>query len=61
MTDPWVTIRCPACSRTWEADPTELPAPDEDFQCTSCDSRDSTGAFMETERGLSILKTFHEE
>lgn len=59
MVEPWIHLHCPACDKQWETNPTDLPAPDRDFLCPDCETRDVIAAFMESDRGLEILRRFH--
>lgn len=60
MPEAWVQLRCPACGESWEANPSDLPAPGEEFACDHCDARRPTAEFMRTQRDLEILEEFHE-
>lgn len=60
MVEAWIELQCPACQRSWEASPTDLPAPDERFTCASCGEVRTTAQFMKDQRDLEILKQFAE-
>lgn len=60
MQEAWIDLACPNCDKQWEANPTELPAPDADFECPDCGTSRSTAEFAQTQRGLEILESFHE-
>ena len=60
MNEAWIQLRCPSCQEDWEANPTDLPAPDRSFECPYCGESGTMRAFMKTERGLEILGEFHE-
>lgn len=61
MVEAWIQLQCPDCGENWERNPTDLPAPDEEFACTHCGERRPTAEFMRNTRDLEILSTFHEE
>jgi rRNA maturation endonuclease Nob1 len=58
MVEAWIQLRCPSCERIWEASPTDLPAPDDGFECASCGETRTTAQFMKDQRDLEILKQF---
>jgi rRNA maturation endonuclease Nob1 len=58
MVEAWIQLRCPACERTWESSPTDLPPPGEAFECASCGETRSVAQFMKDQRDLEILKQF---
>lgn len=60
MVEAWIQLRCPTCEQRWESSPTDLPAPDADFECPSCGETRSTSLFMKDQRDLEILKQFVE-
>ncbi|MFB6310985.1 MAG: hypothetical protein ABEH64_07360 [Salinirussus sp.] len=60
MNEAWIELQCPACGEDWEANPAELPAPDERFRCNHCGEERPTGEFALTTRGFEILEEFHE-
>lgn len=59
MPEAWIELECPACGVDWEANPADLPAPGEDFECRSCGAERPTSEFAKTTRGLEILAEFH--
>ena len=60
MADAWITLQCPECRESWEADPTDLPAPADKLRCDNCAVRRPTSEFTETSRDLEILAEFQE-
>lgn len=60
MRNAWVQLECPNCEETWEANPSDLPAPRERSTCNHCDATFRTAEFMKTGRDLEILEGFHE-
>jgi tRNA(Ile2) C34 agmatinyltransferase TiaS len=60
MRPTWVNLQCPACGRTWEAEPADLPPPEEDFTCDNCGTDRPTAEFMRTERNLEMLRDLQE-
>ena len=60
MPEAWIQLRCPECEEQWEANPTELPAPQREFTCNHCETARPTAEFMKTMRDLEILESFHE-
>lgn len=59
MDEAWIQLQCPNCGETWEANPSDLPAPGTDYSCRSCEATNPTREFMRTARDLEILKEFH--
>lgn len=59
MPPAWIQLRCPNCEEGWEEDPTDLPAPDTEYQCQHCWARHPTSGFMRSTRDLEILTEFH--
>ena len=60
MPEAFVRLVCPACEEHWERSPSDLPAPNEPFTCTSCDAERPMSEFMRTARDLEIREQFHE-
>lgn len=60
MSEAWIQLRCPECQKSWEANPSDLPAPGTKFDCKRCGGRRPTAEFMRTKRDLDILEQFHE-
>ncbi len=60
MHEAWIQLVCPDCAEIWEANPTDLPAPFEQFECPYCGNDRKTSEFMKTPRDLEILETFHD-
>lgn len=56
MQEAWITVQCPHCEETWEAEVDELPAPDDQFQCDNCDDYGRTSEFAKTPRDLEVLR-----
>lgn len=61
MKEAWIQLACPACGEHWQANPADLPAPDDPFTCNNCSEERPTAEFMRTTRSLEILESFHEE
>ncbi|MHB9285935.1 hypothetical protein ACKVMT_02710 [Halobacteriales archaeon Cl-PHB] len=61
MNDAWITLQCPDCQESWEANPGDLPAPGEQTRCEHCDTRRPTAELMKTNRDLDILQEFQED
>lgn len=59
MTESWIQLQCPSCSAKWSDNPTSLPAPDTEFQCSHCGERRPFSEFTRTARDLEILREFH--
>lgn len=57
MTEAYVRLACPACDKSWEATPGEIPAHDESFDCPDCGERRSTAEFARTRRDLETLRS----
>lgn len=60
MQEAWITLECPDCSETWEADPSDLPAPGKPFTCRHCGQTSSVSEFPKTQRGFEVLAAAHE-
>lgn len=60
MREAWIQLECPACTEQWERNPTDLPAPGNEFSCDHCDEQRSVAEFVKTPDGLEILREFHE-
>ena len=58
MTEAWIQLTCPDCSEHWEANPADLPAPGDPFDCPACGERRSVSEFTRTGRDLEILEQF---
>lgn len=52
----FVELVCPACEKHWEESPTELPAPNESFDCPDCGERRPLSEFARTDRDLDIVR-----
>lgn len=61
MPEAWIQLHCPACEKHWEANPADVPAPTEKFQCPHCGAQRPIREFMRAERDLDVLKEFHSE
>ncbi len=57
MREAYVRLVCPECSKSWEDNPSELPAADESFDCPECSETRRTAEFMRTDRDLENLKS----
>lgn len=53
-------LRCPVCGKDWQANPGDLPGPDEGFSCPDCEDTRTMTEFMRTARDLEIYKTLAE-
>jgi len=60
MPEAWITLECPECGEDWEANPADLPAPDDAFTCNHCGKTHPISEFAKTKRGFEILESFHE-
>lgn len=60
MQEAWLQLRCPTCTGSWEADVTDLPAPDTPFVCDGCGTERPLSEFMRTARDLEVLQAFSE-
>ena len=60
MHEAWIQLLCPDCEEVWEANPTDLQPPAEQFRCPYCDTERKTAEFMKATRDLEILETLHE-
>lgn len=58
MTEAWIQLLCPDCREHWEANPADLPAPGEPFECSACGERRSVSEFARTGRDLEIIEQF---
>jgi transposase-like protein len=58
MQEAWLQLQCPACSATWEAQVSDLSAPDTQFICDDCGNERSLSEFMRTARDLEVLQEF---
>ncbi|MFC7046811.1 hypothetical protein ACFQH6_16640 [Halobacteriaceae archaeon GCM10025711] len=59
MQEAWIDLQCPSCTESWEANPSELPAPDHEFACDHCGERRNLAEFMQSTRDLEVLQQFH--
>ncbi|MFW6448853.1 MAG: hypothetical protein ACOC0X_04855 [Halobacteriota archaeon] len=60
MREAYVQLRCPVCGKDWQANPGDLPGPDEGFSCPDCEDTRTMTEFMRTARDLEIYKTLAE-
>jgi len=60
MPEAYVQVLCPACNDAWEENPTDLPPPEESFECPHCSAERTTAEFMRTARDLEVLEEFHD-
>lgn len=58
MDETFVRLLCPDCQKTWERNPSQLPAHTERFECDGCDAERRTAEFTRTDRDLDVLKQF---
>lgn len=56
MEETYVRLLCPACGKTWEAAPGDLPDPMATFRCPQCHATRRTAEFTRTDRDLETLK-----
>lgn len=61
MPEAWIQISCPNCEDYWEENPTDLPSPEETFQCPKCGATQPVSEFMRAKRDLEVLQEFHTE
>lgn len=59
MTEAWIQLSCPACDKEWEASPSALPDPSEEFACPDCADRRPLAEFTRTQRDFEIVESFH--
>lgn len=52
----FVELVCPSCEKYWEASPSELPEPDDPFDCPDCGERRPLAEFARTSRDLEIVR-----
>jgi predicted RNA-binding Zn-ribbon protein involved in translation (DUF1610 family) len=57
MREAYVQLVCPACAKSWEENPTELPDADGSFDCPECAESRRVAEFMRTDRDLENLKS----
>lgn len=60
MREASVTLECPNCAETWDANAVDLPSPGEEFTCNHCGATRSISEFTKTQRGYEILETLNE-
>ena len=61
MQEAWIQLRCPDCEDQWEANPSNLPAPQERMACESCGETRHVSELTKTARDLEVLEEFHGE
>lgn len=61
MTEAWIQMVCPACSKDWEANPSALPEPGAQFDCPDCAEQRPVSEFTRTKRDFEIVEQFHQE
>ena len=52
----FVELVCPACEKYWEKAPSEMPEPNESFDCPDCGERRPLSEFTRSERDLEVLR-----
>jgi len=52
----YVQLVCPECRKSWEENPSGLPAPESNFHCPGCHATRRMSEFMRTDRDLATLK-----
>ena len=60
MREGWIQLECADCGEQWTADPADLPAPGNRYDCDHCGSERPIAEFAKTPQGLNILEEFHE-
>jgi uncharacterized protein YecT (DUF1311 family) len=59
MQEAWIQLRCPDCEDQWEANPSDLPAPQERLTCDGCGESRRISELTKTARDLEVLEEFH--
>ncbi|MFB6125240.1 MAG: hypothetical protein ABEJ59_04710 [Halanaeroarchaeum sp.] len=54
----YVQLVCPECQKTWEENPRELPASEQNYECPNCNATRRTAEFMRTDSDFETLKQF---
>lgn len=57
MTESWVNLSCPSCTKSWSDTPTSLPTLDTAFTCPDCGVSTTLAEFLRTGRDLEIYKS----
>jgi DNA-directed RNA polymerase subunit RPC12/RpoP len=52
----FVELGCAACEKHRERSPTELPAPNDSFDCPDCGERRPLSGFARTDRDVQIVR-----
>ena len=52
----FVELVCPACEKYWEESPSELPAPNESFDCPDCGERRPLSEFARSDRDVELIR-----
>ncbi|MFW5900445.1 MAG: hypothetical protein ACOCTH_01545 [Halodesulfurarchaeum sp.] len=52
----YVQLVCPECRKAWEATPSDLPNPVQNYSCPNCHATRRVAEFMRTDRDLKNLK-----
>ena len=52
----YVQLVCPECRKAWEATPSDLPTPEQNYSCPNCHATRRVAEFMRTDRDLQNLK-----
>lgn len=58
MVEAFVRLLCAECGKDWEANPSDLPDPKQNFTCPACGSTRRLAEFLRTERDLEAVKQF---
>jgi len=61
MQEAWIQLQCSDCATEWEANPSDLPAPETSITCDDCGESGRIAEFAKTKRDLEVLKEFHGE
>jgi DNA-directed RNA polymerase subunit RPC12/RpoP len=57
MTETYVRLLCPDCSKEWESTPMDLPSHKRSYDCPGCQTSRRLAEFTRTEHDLETLKT----
>jgi tRNA(Ile2) C34 agmatinyltransferase TiaS len=56
VTETYVRLLCPECTKEWESSPDDLPGSSRTFRCPGCQTERPLSEFMRTEHDLKTLK-----
>lgn len=57
MSESWVNLYCTGCSDEKSMEVSDLPDPDDEYECTSCGRRAKIAEFLATERDLEVYES----